>query len=80
MDTAVLPEAKQNKEGWREKIQTGKRRKRERGRASVFMFVCVCVRGGSVDCPLALSGACAHSAWHPAYSAPHEKSPHSTQK
>ena len=38
----------------------------------------MCVFGCVVDCPLALSGACAHSAWHPAYSAPHTDPPTTT--
>lgn len=71
MDTAVLPQAKGRKEGQWEKIQTGKRRKRDCVCVCVCRSLCVCVFGGVVDCPLALSGACAHSAWHPAYSAPH---------
>lgn len=54
----------------------GKRKREREGRT-----VCVSVFGSSLDFPLALSGAFAHSVWHPAYSAPHaDPSKNSTQR
>lgn len=70
--------------GARRDTESGKRfRQESRGRERDSEILYECVFGGDVDCPLALSGACAHSAWLPAYSAPHAdpipKTPHNTQ-